>query len=69
MASNLRLVDEWAKTLKKIVPIVENTEEANLLQKIMSELRGDINYIKEELETLGKNIEKLQTEVNYVIFR
>ena len=69
MASKLRLVEEWAKTLKKIVPIVENTEEANLLQKIMSELRGDIDYFKEELEILGKSIEKLQTEVNNVIFR
>ena len=69
MTSNLRLVDECAKILKRIVPIVDDTEEAKLLQEIMSKLGGEIQYIREELEIVGKNIEKLQTEVNHVIFR
>ncbi|CAD6583029.1 MAG: hypothetical protein ASARMPRED_001201 [Alectoria sarmentosa] len=63
MTSNLRLVDECAKILKRIVPIVDDTEEAKLLQEIMSKLGGEIQYIREELEIVGKNIEKLQTEI------
>lgn len=69
MASNLRLIDDCAKALIEIVPIGENSEEAKILEKIMSKLRGDIEYIKGRLEVVGNSIEKLQTEVKHVIFR
>ena len=69
MASNLELLDDSVKTLKQIVPILDNTDEAKLLQGIMSELRDDIDYVKKELETTGKSIDGLQIEVYRVKLR
>lgn len=69
MASNLRLIDDCVKTVQRIVPIIDNSEENQILDKTISELRIDIDCIKEELDVVGKSIERLQTEVNCVIFR
>ena len=65
MTRNLKLVDECAEVLKRILSIVDDSEEAKILHETMKELRGDINYIKEKLECVGEAIESLQTEVNY----
>ncbi len=69
MASNLRLIDDWAKTLTKLVPIVENSREAKIMHKNMSDLRDDICYIKEQLEIVGKSMDELQIEVNHALPR
>ena len=69
MASNLKLIDDCVKDLKRIVSIVDDSEEGQILHKTMSELRLDIGCITKELHVVGKSIEKLQTEVNHVLFR
>ena len=69
MASNLRLIDDCFKILKRIVKIVDSSEEAKILDRTMNELIGDIHYIKEQLLIIGDRIENLQIEVNHVIFR
>lgn len=69
MASNVSIIDDCFKVLAKLVPINESSEEAKALDKIMSKLRENIDDIKRRLELLGMSIEKLQTEVNHVIFR
>ncbi len=69
MASNLRLIDDWAKTLTKLVPIVENSLEAKIMHKNLSDLRDDIGYIKEQLDIVGKSMDELQIEVNHALPR
>ncbi len=69
MASNLRLIDDCSNVLKRIVHIVDDSEEAERLHRTTNELRGDIDYIREQLMVFGKRIENLQIEVNHVIFR
>ena len=66
MASNLRLIDDWSKILMRIVAIVDDSEEAKVMYKTMSELRDDIDYVKEKLEVVGKSMDELQIEVNHV---
>lgn len=56
MASNLRLIDDCVKTVQRIVPIIDNSEENQILDKTISELRIDIDCIKEELDVVGKSI-------------
>ena len=69
MSSNLRLIDDWAKILTRIVPIVENSREAKIMHKNMSDLRDDIGYIQEQLDVVGKSIDEFQIEVNHALSR
>ena len=66
MTSNLKLIDDCARTLKRIIPIVDDSEEAKILDQTMRELTSDIEYIQKKLEVAGLGIEKLQTEVYHV---
>ena len=63
MTSNLEVLDEYTNILRKIIPIRNGTEEARILHKIWDELRCDIQYIQIELNSVGRSIDRLQTEV------
>lgn len=69
MASDLRRVDDWSNTFKRILHMVDDSEETKLLDKIMSELRGDIDYLKKELVAVGDSIDTLLAEVAQVIIQ
>ena len=69
MTTNLEVLDICVNILKETIPISDGTEEANLLRKIMDELRCDIQYIQIKLKDVGRSIDNLQTEVVLVIFR
>lgn len=68
MTSNLKVIEDCTKILKKIIPVSNDTEEARVLHKIMNELIRDIEYIQIKLKAVRGSIDKLQTEVILVIF-
>ncbi|KAM0796937.1 hypothetical protein BDR22DRAFT_824663 [Usnea florida] len=63
MTSNLEVLDECTRILRKTIPISDGTEEAMILQKILDELRCDIQYIRNKLSSVGRSIDRLQIEV------
>ena len=69
MTSNLGVIDDCSKILQMILPIDNETDEARVLQKIMDELRRDIEYILLELKAAGGSISKLENEVILAVLR
>ena len=64
MTSNLEVLDECTNIIRKTMPISDGTVEAMILQKILDELRCDIQYIQVKLSSVGRSIDRLQIEVN-----
>lgn len=63
MASNWILIDQYASSIRRIVPIADESEEARQLERIANQLKEDIDYIVNELKNLRNRIHDLQIEV------
>lgn len=64
MADNSKLLNEICGKVKDIIPITDDSEEARLLQKLVNQVKGDIEYIEKKLEMIGESIAELQKEVS-----
>ncbi|KAI4113979.1 MAG: hypothetical protein LQ345_005152 [Seirophora villosa] len=63
MTHNKELLYAVEERVKHMIPANDGSEEARLLEKLMSEVKEDLEYAEKELERIGKSIGDLRKDV------
>ncbi|KAL8770755.1 MAG: hypothetical protein Q9209_003622 [Squamulea sp. 1 TL-2023] len=63
MKHNIELLDKIGGELSSSIPISDNSNEAGLLERLMSEVKEDLEYTGSELMMIRESIMELRKEI------